>query len=120
MSTAQAPQQSPVPLAPPEEEFWERYSPHHEFPLSSVGSVALHIAGVVLFILALWLLSKLSFSDKTPVPMTVISLASDGTGEPGRGGGGGGETRPENIGEQSIPKKRNVPQAEIDKVIPVL
>jgi hypothetical protein len=28
---------------PPDERFWKRYSPHHEFPLSSVSSIALHI-----------------------------------------------------------------------------
>jgi hypothetical protein len=45
------------PLAPPDERFWQRYSPHHEFSLSFVSSVFVHaiffafvgliIAGVV-------------------------------------------------------------------------
>ena len=26
-------------LIPPEEKFWQRYSPHHEFPLSTVTSI---------------------------------------------------------------------------------
>ena len=29
--------------APFEEPFWQRYSPHHEFPLSSATSIALHM-----------------------------------------------------------------------------
>ncbi|HYT89761.1 MAG TPA: hypothetical protein VEL76_13720 [Gemmataceae bacterium] len=30
------------PLVPPEERFWQRYSPHHEAPLSGAGSLTLH------------------------------------------------------------------------------
>ena len=30
----------PQPLAPPDERFWKRYSPHGEFPMSSIASVA--------------------------------------------------------------------------------
>ena len=54
MSTAEPPpvpkNQPRPPLIPPDEEFWEKYSPHYEFPLSTVGSIALHIAGLVLFL----------------------------------------------------------------------
>jgi hypothetical protein len=109
----------PPPLAPPSEEFWERYSPHHEFPLSSVGSIALHVGGLVLILLALWLLSRLAISDKTPVPMRVMRLADDGDGAEGRGGGGG-TNRKENVDpvKQNIP--RDVPQAKIDQVVPEL
>jgi hypothetical protein len=38
------------PLLPPDERFWKRYSPHHEFPLASTTSVFLH--GLVIGILA--------------------------------------------------------------------
>lgn len=118
MSTSAPESKSPPPpLAPPSEEFWDKYSPHHEFPLSSVGSIALHIGGVVLILLALWLLSRLAISDKTPVPMRVMSLATDGDGQPGRGSGGG-ETRKEDVDPvvQALPK-REVPNAEIEKVV---
>jgi hypothetical protein len=33
---------APQPLVPPEERFWQRYSPHHEFPLSGALSITLH------------------------------------------------------------------------------
>ncbi len=35
---------------PIEEKFWKRYSPHHELPLSSVSSVAVHALGIVALI----------------------------------------------------------------------
>jgi hypothetical protein len=107
----------PPPLAPPEEEFWERYSPHHEFPLSSVGSVALHIGGLVLFILALWLLSRMTITDKTAVPLRAVTLA-DGDGVEGRGSGGGTNQK-ENVdpNRQAIPK-RNVPEVDLKDMPP--
>src|SRR4051794_38081251 len=37
---------------PPAESFWQRYSPHHEFPLSSVGSLTLHAVLLGLLVLA--------------------------------------------------------------------
>src|SRR5262249_33205414 len=53
MST-QAP---PRPVAPPNERFWQRYSPRHELPLSGVGSLTLHAAAlgaVVIFALGVF------------------------------------------------------------------
>lgn len=67
---------------PPAEEFWHRYSPHHEFPLSSISSVTLHILVIVLLVLGGWLAIKLGLmSDKTGLPVDAIILE--------RGGGGG-------------------------------
>jgi len=41
-------EQSASSLATPiEEKFWKRYSPHHELPLSSVSSIAVHALGIV-------------------------------------------------------------------------
>src|SRR5262245_52595677 len=38
-------------LTPPEERFWQRYSPHYEFPISSVSSLAIHVLiGLTLFL----------------------------------------------------------------------
>lgn len=118
-SAPQKPGSPPVPLAPPDEQFWDKYSPHHEFPLSSVGSVALHIGGLALLAGLLFLAYRSTTSDKTPVPMRVMTVTG-GEG-PGGAGGGGGDQRAENIDpvDQAIPK-RDVPQAELDKVIPDL
>lgn len=106
----------PPPLAPPEEQFWDRYSPHHEFPLSSVGSVALHIGALVLFVLALWLLSRMTISDKTPVPMRTVTL-TDGDGPEGRGSGGGTD-RKENIDPVRQNNPRDVPKVNLEQVAP--
>ena len=77
------------PVAPPEEAFWVRYSPHHEFPLSTVSSFALHFLVLALLILAGWVALKLGLANQArPLPVDVVSLAGggpDGTG-PGPGG----------------------------------
>jgi hypothetical protein len=67
------------PLLPPEEQFWQRYSPHGEFPLSSAASLALHVVPlVVLLLFGGWLAAHL-FRPSRSVPV-----------EPVRLGGGGG------------------------------
>jgi hypothetical protein len=108
----------PPPLAPPDEQFWDRYSPHHEFPLSSVGSIAMHVGGLVLFLLALWLLSRMAISDKTAVPMRVMTVAGEGDDGESTGSGGGEQKRPEDVDpvRQVLPK-RDVPQADLDHVV---
>lgn len=106
----------PGPLAPPEEQFWEKYSPHYEFPLSSVGSVAMHIAALVLFLGALWMLSRMTFSDKTPVAMramTVIGDEGDGAGKAGSGGG----TPKEDVTPFQEPMERSIPEAKINETL---
>src|SRR5262249_1601210 len=45
-----------LPRTPPEEQFWKRYSPHGELPLSGVGSLALHALVVGTLVLWSWLL----------------------------------------------------------------
>jgi hypothetical protein len=112
MSTNSTP---PAPLAPPEEQFWERYSPHYEFPLSSVGAVAAHVGGVVLFSATVWLLSKMSFAEKTAPPMRVMTLVADGDGKEGQGSGGGTQ-QPENVDptQQTLPRSvKNVDLAPV-------
>jgi hypothetical protein len=117
MATMKAP---PAPLAPPDEQFWERYNPHHEFPISGVASLALHVGVIVLGILGLWWLSKLMISDKTPVPVREIMVTSEGNGADGAGTGGG-EVKPmENVNplERPMEPSREVPQTVLDNPIP--
>src|SRR5207248_1981324 len=45
---------------PPDERFWIRYSPHHEMPLSAIGSVLLHILLVVVIVVAYF------WADRSP------------------------------------------------------
>ncbi len=67
----------------PEETFWQRYSPHHEFPLATVGAIT--ICGVViafLFLVAFLSLFGLNNEVDAPVGVDVAST------EPAGGGGG--------------------------------
>lgn len=70
-------------LAPPAPGSWRRYSPHHEFPLSGVSSIALHgllAAGLV------WLGLHLADGGRSdPIKMDVIQI-SPGTGQGGPDG----------------------------------
>lgn len=77
------------PLVPPDERFWQRYSPHAEMPLSSVGSFAIHalIFGV-LGLLAL--LGTLFFSQgNRSLPVEAVRLDLGGGGGHRRGQGDG-------------------------------
>lgn len=70
------------PLLPPDENFWQRYSPHHEFPISSGTSVALHVLIMGLLIFAALLASWMGVaSNPKPVETEVVRFK--------RGGGGG-------------------------------
>jgi hypothetical protein len=104
----------PGPLAPPDEKFWERYSPHYEFPLSSVGSVAMHIAALVLFLGALYLLSRMTISDKTAVPMRAVAVAGEGDGPDGQGAGGGAPQEDINL---QRPEDRAIPEANLRETV---
>src|SRR5215203_2118516 len=75
----------PVPAVPrpepPEEQFWHRYSPHGEAPISFGGSLLLHIAGGgIVLLFAVWLASQLGRGDRR-LDIEPVSLM--------RGGGGG-------------------------------
>jgi hypothetical protein len=73
--------------SPPEEQFWQRYSPHHEAPLSGIGSLAVHAFIVGLLIVA-GILGWLSLTTRrAPLPNDVVSLEHGGGG--GKVGGAG-------------------------------
>jgi hypothetical protein len=65
-------------LIPPEESFWVRYSPHHEFPLANVTSFVAH---VLAFGLILLLVVAIGPGRNHQVPVEAVRL--------GLGGGGG-------------------------------
>ena len=68
---------------PPEEQFWERYSPHHEAPLSGIGSFAVHFLIAGFLILAGYLGWLGLGSHRSSLPTDVVRF------DPGEGGGGG-------------------------------
>jgi hypothetical protein len=91
VSTKTTPTGKPL-LVPPEEQFWKRYSPHHEFPLSSATSIALHIIaiGLLLLIAILFWNIKKESSDVPELIPVVAETGSDTKGEQTGGGRSGG------------------------------
>jgi len=97
---------------PPAEEFWLRYSPHHEFPLSSITSVTLHILVVVLLVLGAWLAIKLGFVHEGGLPVDAILLERGGGGgsQNGKEGAtGSGDLPPEVVADKADPNKPVAP-----------
>src|SRR5262249_18061336 len=92
----------PTLLVPPDEQFWQRYSPHGEAPLSFAGSVALHalaVGGLVLF--ALYLASLFSGSTRSlPAEPVRLQLGGGGGKKTGAGVGKGVGHGAEDVGEQ--------------------
>ena len=77
---------------PPDERFWQRYSPHAELPLSSAGSFVVHILLFGLLLLASFL-GTLFFNSNRSLPVEAVQL-SDGGGDPhakGTGPNNGGD-----------------------------
>jgi hypothetical protein len=69
---------------PMDEPIMIRYSPHHEFPLSTVISSGLHVLVIVLLIIGGILVAKLNWGgDAKPPPSNAVAMES-----PAGGGGG--------------------------------
>src|SRR6516164_11225225 len=89
---AQIAEKKPVPAnsTPPQEVFWERYSPHHECLLSCVSSITLHglVVGLLILIAltAFWARNS-DANPHRPPNMDVVQL--EGGGDGGLEGGGG-------------------------------
>jgi hypothetical protein len=94
------------PEGPNEQTFWTRYSPHYEFPLSTVASVAAH--AVVLVLLAI-LAFKVFAPTEDPMPFDMV-IAGGGGSLDGVGNAPGD-------GLKSAPKTENVDNQD-NKVTP--
>ena len=72
-----------------DEPFWRRYSPHYEFPLSSVGSFCLHVLiGGLLFLIGM--LGLFGWHDDSgQMPIDAVVIAGGGGNPLGVGGGPG-------------------------------
>src|SRR4051794_7955099 len=67
---------------PPDETIWKRYSPHHEAPLSFVGSVALHALVLGLLVVYGVLMFMWFKSQPKPLPIDTIRMPGGGGGDP--------------------------------------
>ncbi len=75
---------------PPDEKFWQRYSPHHELPLAGMTSFFVH--GMVLGVATLggmWYLFQRESDSNKPPSMDVVQIAGMGDGAEGAGGAPG-------------------------------
>jgi hypothetical protein len=113
---------------PPEEKFWQHYSPHHEFPLSSITSVALHVLAVVLLAVVGWVLIKLGLGDENKPPDVRAVIVEDPggggskTGVAGNKGTGGNPLPAEEVGPptEATPKENvEIKDVEVGKVDPL-
>lgn len=93
----------PRPDSPPDERFWKRYSKHHEFPLSSAGSLLIHcIVGGAVILLGI---AYLRAHDE-PLTMDAISVTDGGGGgAPDAQGNGPGNGVPPIAGKEAAEKQ---------------
>jgi|GEM_PF-966923 hypothetical protein len=101
-------------MVPPEDAFWDRYSPNSEFPFSSLASFLIH--GTVLFVM---LAGVLVWSKNDGAEEIEPVYVGDGDGPAGGGGNplGVGTTNPGNL---SAPDVKDMLNPDKDKIDPNL
>jgi len=102
----------PKPLVPPEDAFWERYSPNSEFPFSTLASFCIH--ATVLFVL---LAGVLIFTGQ-PNDAEEIEPVYVGDGDGPAGGGGNplgvGLENPGNLSAPDVKQDLLNPEKKLD------
>jgi len=101
---------------PPAEQFWKKYSPHYELPISTVATGAFHLLVVATIIIIATLLMKPV--EKPPVPVRSITLTDAPSGSlNGSPGSGGGDEKAEVTDERPEEPVRNIPKADLERVM---
>jgi hypothetical protein len=102
--------------SPPEEQFWQRYSPHGEMPLSMAGSVAVHALVIGGLVLTTIYFASLFFKPNRSLPVEPVRLIDGGgggqKGVTGTGTGTGG--RVEDTGAKNTGNQPGTPEKEYD------
>jgi hypothetical protein len=97
---------------PMEEPIMIRYSPHHEFPLSTVTSVGLHALVIGLLIIGGILVARLNWGgDVPPPPANAVAMeepAGGGGGNPNGVGKGPGDGATEGAPDAPLPDPNEV------------
>jgi len=102
---------------PPEPEFWQVYSKHYEFPLSTVGSIAAHVFAFAFLVLLLRY--AMTGKDKTSVPIKVVAVATgnqDGDGGMDGAIGGGSDGTDEKV-DNKEPTENQPPPPETPQLV---
>lgn len=109
------------PLTPPDERFWQRYSPHAEFPLSSAGSLLLHLLIFGVAGLMAWLGVALFSNSSVKLPVEAVRVAGGGGDRNGQADGTGisqpresGDTRKEAQADVAPPPEEASPTLNVD------
>ncbi len=71
---------------PPEEEYWDKYNKRFEFPLSTVGTVLIHV--LIGTVLVFMLLAMENTEDRSGVSMKMMDVTGLDTGDGSAGSGG--------------------------------
>jgi hypothetical protein len=93
---------------PPDESFWQHYSPHHEAPLSGVGSFALHFFAIG-FLVMCGYLGWLGFAPRPARPTVDIRVESDGGPEARLGRPDGDPTSRHEAADAGPPSAESAP-----------
>jgi hypothetical protein len=112
---------SPTPQ-PPEEQFWVRYSPHGEMPLSFLGSFALHALAIGGLVLVTVYLAAFLFKPARSIPVEPVRFDDSG-GTPGdkpSGPGTGVAARVEDTGTQAGKDERTQEGKDVGPTRPAL
>jgi hypothetical protein len=99
----------PKPQQPPDERFWQRYSPHHEFPLSTSSAIVAH-AAVFALVIGYLTLQKLRSEEAKPLSVGAVVIAGGGGSPDGEGNDPASGKRTEDTGEN----KNNGPKTTTD------
>src|SRR5579872_2982640 len=101
---------------PPDENMWVKYSPHHEAPLSFVGSLAIHILVVVLLAIIGFLAYMYFSPPPLPLPIDTIRMPGGGGGNPnGEGNAPGIGTGPKEVVDDPNAKDRTESDPEVKR-----
>jgi hypothetical protein len=77
-------------LVPPDEQFWQHYSPHYEAPISGVSSLMVHVLVVGLFV-GLGILAAIWGWNRSPdIQVQAVRIPGGGGGNPNGVGNGPG------------------------------
>ena len=115
MSTVAEPKNATsLPLFPPEEQFWKRYSPHHELPLSATGSLTLHGLIIGLLLLAGFIAAILGWNaTKHNAPFETVVVSGGGGDRKGSGFDPGlGQVDPKEAVQDPNKKEEPLPPVE--------
>lgn len=105
-------------LVPPEERFWQRYSPHGELPLSGASSLALHLLFFGLLVFAAWLAYKMFGGAERSVPVEAVRLELDGGGGGSKFGEGDapGGPRPQEMGRDETGEAKRTSETKMKQL----